>query len=141
MSPHDFQGEQRHRASLHNVQGDVSLKALHGKLGTTFLGQIYWGAVLHEELMMRLCLSRGSFINAFSSNLNTVNLEIVANQKEHCCIERLLYVLLGTLKDFIRYLSSLCPFVTVLPILYLLRLAKPKVQLALNYIVFTVIFL
>ena len=141
MSPHDFRVEQGHRASPHKVQGNVFLKALHGKWGATFWRQIYWGAVLHEELMIRLFLRRGSFINAFSSNLNTVNLEIVANQKEHCCIECLLYVLLDTLKDFIRYLSSLCPFVTVLPILYLLRLAKPKVQLALNYIVFTVTLL
>ena len=67
----------------HNVWRDLFLKAFHGKWGTNFLGggQIYWGTLLHEGLMIRSCQGQGSFTNAFSSNLKTVNLKIFANHE------------------------------------------------------------
>ena len=43
-------------------------------------GQIYWGSVLHGGLI-RSCQERGSFTNAFSNNLKTVNLKIFANHE------------------------------------------------------------
>ena len=45
----------------------------------------------------------------------------------YCCIENLLEVLLGTVKDFIGYLFSY-----ISAVLYLLRLARPKVQVKVS---------
>ena len=44
-----------------------------------FYGKIYWGTALHGGLMIRSCHRQGSFTNAFSSNLKTVNLKMFAN--------------------------------------------------------------
>ena len=56
----------------HKVWRDLFLKDLP-------LRKICWGSVLHGGLMIRSCQERGSFTNAFSNNLETVNLKIFAN--------------------------------------------------------------
>ena len=56
-------------------------EGFHGRLGTNCFGQIYWGTVLHEGLMIRSWQGQGSFTNAFSSNLKTVNVKIFANHE------------------------------------------------------------
>ena len=53
-------------------------------------------------------------------------------------MQALLQVLLGTVKDL--YDNSFPYSTAVLPVLYLLRLARPKVQLNLSYSVCNVIF-
>ena len=46
------------------------------------MGDTFWGAVLHEGLMIRSCQGWGSFSNAFSSNLKTVyDLEVFGNHE------------------------------------------------------------
>ena len=40
-----------------------------------------WGTVLHRGLMIRSCQGRQIFINAFSSNLKTVNLKLFSSHE------------------------------------------------------------
>ena len=50
-------------------------------MGDKFWGKIYWGTVLHGGLMIRSYHGQGSFRNAFSSDLKTVNLKMFANHE------------------------------------------------------------
>ena len=43
-----------------------------------------WGTVLHSGLMIRSCQGREIFINAFSSNLKTVNLKLFSSHEGIC---------------------------------------------------------
>ena len=66
----------------HKVSRDLFVKAFHGRWGINFFGgSSIWvnffggeGAVLHGEVMIRSCQRWGSFTNAFSSNVKTLNL-------------------------------------------------------------------
>ena len=73
--------EQGHSVSPHKVWKDLFLKAFHGRWGTILGGQLYWGTVLHGGSMIRSCQGQGSFTNAFSSNLKTVNLKMFADHE------------------------------------------------------------
>ena len=50
-------------------------KAFHGRWETNWFWKTYWGTVLHDRLMIRPWQEQGSFTNAFSSYLKTVNLK------------------------------------------------------------------
>ena len=52
IPPHYFPVEQGDSV-LHKVWRDLFLKLFHGRWGTTFERQIYWGVVLHGGLMIR----------------------------------------------------------------------------------------
>ena len=62
--------------------------------------KIYWGAVLHGPLMIRLCEGRGSFTNAFFSNLEIENLKLFANH--------FLSSLTGKTLTSLQYNGSIC---------------------------------
>ena len=68
----------------HKVQRGLHPTAFHGRWGTNLFGQIYWGAVLHEGLVIKSCQGRESFTHTFSSNPETVNLKISANHYLIC---------------------------------------------------------
>ena len=67
--------------SPQKVWRDIFLKAFHGRWGTNFWGKIYCGTVQYGGLLIRLCHGQGSFANAFSGNLKTVNFKMFANHE------------------------------------------------------------
>ena len=46
---HDFPMERGHNVSSHKVWREV----FHGRWGTNYFWQIYWGTALHGDLMIR----------------------------------------------------------------------------------------
>ena len=58
-----------------------SKKIFSWQMGGQVLGAILWGAVLYGTLMIRSCQERGSFTNAFSCNLKTLNMKIFPNHE------------------------------------------------------------
>ena len=69
--------EQGHSVSLHKIWRE----AFNSRGEKNCFVQIYWGTVLHGGLMIRSWEWQGSFTNAFSSNLKTVNPEIFVNHE------------------------------------------------------------
>ena len=81
---HDFPVEQGYSVSPNKVRGgDLFLKKGYSwQMGEAIcFEEIYEGAVLEDELMIRACQGQGSLRNAFSSNLKIVNLKIFPNQE------------------------------------------------------------
>ena len=57
-------------------------KSFHGRCANKFFSANLWGRpVLYRGLTIKLCQRCGSFTNAFSSNLNTVNRNIFFSRK------------------------------------------------------------
>ena len=67
------------------------------QMGDNFFWQIYWEKpVLYEGLMIRSCQREGSFTNAFSSNLKTVNLNFFPVMKGYTFEDKAL----GSLQNY-----------------------------------------
>ena len=49
-------------------------------MGDKQFGQTYWGLFYMGGLIITLCKERGSFTNAFSSNLKTIHLKVFPKQ-------------------------------------------------------------
>ena len=49
-------------------------------MGDKPFGETYWGVFYMGGLIITLCEERGSFTNAFSSNLKTIHLKVFPKQ-------------------------------------------------------------